>query len=152
MRVLLTEHSYELCRSFNFSVALAADSRERRSETPFSRIPRRAGSIERRVTLYLFRQHFIPRLRDATAPTSDPELRAEPSQQFDKSTPLGRDNCFSGLPPSSNLESSVPPLRWPIDTRFGDPFCPLAAEDIASVVLYFSYSNVNAVVDEGYRS
>jgi len=57
-----------------------------------------------------------------------------PLVSFDKSTPLGRDNCFLGLPPSERQKLLPPPAyRYP----FQASFLPLAAENIASRFVFF---------------
>lgn len=88
-----------MCRSFNFSVVLGADSRGR-LKIPFRRIPE---GLARRstVTLYLFCQHFILELLRRVLPFFDLKLRAEPSSSFDKSAPLEARQLFLG---ASTLE------------------------------------------------
>lgn len=116
----------ELCRSFNFSVALGADPPRKRFVDSFQGDPRRAGSAERSRALFILPTFYPTGApgREESYRFSDPELRSRtPPLSFDKSAPLGRDNCFSGLPPlerrkrsSSRLSISVSGIlfatRW----------------------------------------
>lgn len=137
VQVLSAEHFYELCRSFNFSVALGADASRVGGWRPLSEGSPKAWRST--VTLYLFCQHFIVPSFSGTRrvlPFFDLELRAEPSSSFDKSAPLGATtNCFSGLPPSNATPKVVPlpAYRYP----FLASFLPLAAENITSRFVFF---------------
>jgi len=131
-QVLSAEHFYELCRSFNFSVALGADSRVG-GWRPLSERPPKAWHDEVQSRFIYFANILSPNSSGTrrVLPFFDLELGVEPSSSFDKSALLEARQLFLG---GYHPRAKVVPLsayRYPFLASF------LLAKT-SSLVLYFS--------------
>lgn len=137
-QVLSAKHFYELCCSFNFSVALGADSRVEGWRPLSDGGSPKAWHDGVQSRFIYFANILSPELlRDAKGPT------VFRSGVKGRTVVLVRQICTvrSATIVSRGYHPRTRPRRWslfpPIDTHFWRPFCRSLAEDIASRFVFF---------------